>query len=350
MLEYDNSAFYYFSLTLLCFYLLPGYYFLFKELYLAFLCGPSSADGTAARTALEREKALKLRSRLSGYARLRRWPFLANLALLVVASAIFLYLISLVISDGEVSTFDPYHILGVEHGAAVAEIKRAYRKLSLKYHPDKNVGSKVAEEMFMKVAKAYEALTDETSKENYEKYGNPDGKQSLEVSIGLPSFILENPKVVLVLYLVAMVVVIPVAVGLWYSHSKQFGEKNILYESYTAFYQLLSEHHRVKHMPEVMAAAAECRKINVPRPEDADPLQSLKNKMKTEKLMSKPKFEHPAILKGNLLLHCHLLRLTQDLSPVPFLCLLEFQKFTACRTSARTSTRCCSRPRSSSTA
>ena len=42
---------------------------------------------------------------------------------------------------------------------------------------DENQGDKNAEDMFMKVAKAYEALTDETSKENYEKFGNPDGNR-----------------------------------------------------------------------------------------------------------------------------------------------------------------------------
>ena len=90
---------------------------------------------------------------------------------------LFVYLIRLVIADGHVQAFDPYSILGVDQGAAMGDIKKAYRKLSLIYHPDKNTGNKVAEEMFMKIAKAYEALTDETSKENYEKYGNPDGKQ-----------------------------------------------------------------------------------------------------------------------------------------------------------------------------
>ena len=45
-------------------------------------------------------------------------------------------------------------------GAEAREIKRAYRSLSLQYHPDKNPGNKMAEDMFMKIAKAYEALTD----------------------------------------------------------------------------------------------------------------------------------------------------------------------------------------------
>ena len=84
--------------------------------------------------------------------------------------------------------------MGVASNAEDKEIRKAYRKLSLEYHPDKNPGNKIAEEMFMKVAKAYEALTDDEAKRNWLEYGNPDGKQSLEVSIGLPSFLLDVAK------------------------------------------------------------------------------------------------------------------------------------------------------------
>ena len=107
-------------------------------------------------------------------------------------------------TDGEVNTFDPFSILEIDRGADNKQIKRAYRDLSLKYHPDKNPNNPAAEARFMMVAKAYEALTDETAKENFEKYGNPDGKQSLEVSIGLPSFLLDtaNRNLVLMVYLI----------------------------------------------------------------------------------------------------------------------------------------------------
>jgi translocation protein SEC63 len=319
MLEYDNSAFYYFAITMLLIYLIPGTWYLLAELYRAFIW--SGEVGTKARTSAEKDKANKLKKEVTGIARLKKTSFVVNLALVVVFGLIFLYLIRSVISDGEVQSFDPYQILGIDSGAAVGEIKKAYRKLSLKYHPDKNIGDKLAEEMFMKIAKAYEALTDEVSKENYEKYGNPDGKQSLEVSIGLPKIILENPKVVLVLYLIAMVVLIPVVVGWWYSNSKQYGENNIKYESYTAFYQLIQETHKVKNMPEVFAASAECRAINTSKPGDNEPLKAFYEKMKNEKLMQKPKYEHPVILRGNLLVHAHVLRLTKYLNDVRIKCI-----------------------------
>jgi len=324
MLDYDNSAFYYFALTLLSIYLIPGTWYALTELFHAFL--GSGALGSKARTSTEKAKSDKLKAATTGITRLQKSTFLINLAVLVVAWLLFLYLISLVISDGEVNTFDPYVILGIEQGAASGEIKKAYRKLSLKYHPDKNIGSKVAEEMFMKIAKAYEALTDETSKENYEKYGNPDGKQSLEVSIGLPRIILDNPKVVLVLYLVAMVVVIPVSVGLWYSNSKQFGEKNIKYDTYATFYKLLKSSTSVKQLPEIMAAAAECTTINQfnekaelrkKNEEESQVLKNLLTIMRKEKLMEKPTLEqHFPIMRGNLMLHVHMMRFADQLTEV----------------------------------
>ena len=209
MLEYDNSAFYYFAITLLTIYILPGTWYALSEFVLAF--AGSGEVGSKARTQSESAKANQLKRESTGFTRLDTTAYKVNLVFLLIAWVCFLYLMAMVVNDGEVNTFDPYTILGVAQGVATSEIKKAYRKLSLKYHPDKNIGDKNAEEMFMRIAKAYEALTDEASKENYEKFGNPDGKQALEVSIGLPRIILDNPKVVLVLYLIAMVVVIPLS-------------------------------------------------------------------------------------------------------------------------------------------
>lgn len=325
MLEYDNSAFYYFAITLLAIYAVPATWYAVAELFRAFF---STGDIISqARTKEEREKAELIRKQTAGWARLCTAHYLLNLLGLVISWLLLAYLLSQVIRDGQVSSFDPFQILGVPQGAALAEIKKAYRALSLKFHPDKNIGDKNAEEMFMKVAKAYEALTDATSKENYEKYGNPDGKQALEVSIGLPKWLLENPKTVLVVYLLAMVIVIPAGVGLWYSNSKQFGDKNVLYDTYNAFYQVLNESHRARHLVEVLAVSAESRSVNgtfrdsssaktsdAPSAETQAAYDAVFEAMKKEKRMLKPKFERPEILRGNLLLHAHLNRQTQLLN------------------------------------
>merc|ERR1719359_2501587 len=71
-------------------------------------------------------------------------------------------------------------------------IKKAYRQLSLKWHPDKNPNDALAAAQFIQITKAYKALTDEAAKANYEKYGNPDGPSTMKVSVGMPSFLLEQ--------------------------------------------------------------------------------------------------------------------------------------------------------------
>lgn len=67
---------------------------------------------------------------------------------------------------------DYYEVLGVERGADADEIKKAYRKLALKYHPDKNPGDKAAEEKFKELGEAYEALSDPQTRAAYDQYGH----------------------------------------------------------------------------------------------------------------------------------------------------------------------------------
>lgn len=65
---------------------------------------------------------------------------------------------------------DFYKILGIQKGANDDEIKKAYRKLALKYHPDKNK-SAGAEERFKEIAEAYEVLSDKKKRDIYDQYG-----------------------------------------------------------------------------------------------------------------------------------------------------------------------------------
>ncbi|MBL8001239.1 MAG: molecular chaperone DnaJ [Flavobacteriales bacterium] len=67
---------------------------------------------------------------------------------------------------------DPYSVLGVDRNASADDIKKAYRKLAIKYHPDKNPGDKAAEEKFKEAASAYEILSDPEKKARYDRFGH----------------------------------------------------------------------------------------------------------------------------------------------------------------------------------
>lgn len=67
---------------------------------------------------------------------------------------------------------DYYEILGVAKGAGADEIKKAYRKLAIKFHPDKNPGDKAAEEKFKEAAEAYDVLGDEQKRARYDRFGH----------------------------------------------------------------------------------------------------------------------------------------------------------------------------------
>jgi len=67
---------------------------------------------------------------------------------------------------------DFYELLGVDRSASTADIKKAYRKLAMQYHPDRNPNDKTAEAKFKEIAEAYEILSDEKKRQQYDQYGH----------------------------------------------------------------------------------------------------------------------------------------------------------------------------------
>jgi len=314
MLQYDNQAWNFFALAWLSLYLLPSWWSIRGKLYKVFIGTIDSEIGAIARTSDERNKAEELNKKTKGVKSLGK-GFWINFVLTIIFTVVFIYIASSIQAGGEVNSFDPFHILDIDGGATKQVIKKAYREMSLKYHPDKNPNNPAAEAKFMMVAKAYEALTDPVAKENYEKYGNPDGKQSLEVSIGLPSWLLDtdNRNIVLMAYLIFMVGIIPFCVWKYYSNSSKFGEKDVMYDTYSWFHHSLDEHSPIKFLPETFAGSAEFRARNMPKSEaDAHTTRQLLNKLKSS--MQKPRYNHPVCVKGNVLMHAYLTRKTSELS------------------------------------
>src|SRR5207248_11802893 len=67
---------------------------------------------------------------------------------------------------------DYYEVLGIQREATVDDIKKAFRRLAVKYHPDKNPNDSTSEERFKEAAEAYEVLSDQEKRARYDRYGH----------------------------------------------------------------------------------------------------------------------------------------------------------------------------------
>ena len=76
---------------------------------------------------------------------------------------------------------DFYEVLGISKSASPDEIKKSYRKLAMKYHPDKNAGNKDAEGKFKEVKEAYEILSDAQKRDAYDRFGHAGVGQGLSL-------------------------------------------------------------------------------------------------------------------------------------------------------------------------
>ncbi|PKO56550.1 MAG: molecular chaperone DnaJ, partial [Betaproteobacteria bacterium HGW-Betaproteobacteria-19] len=83
---------------------------------------------------------------------------------------------------------DYYEVLGLNRDAGDDEIKKAYRKLAMKHHPDRNPDSKESEDKFKEAKEAYEMLSDPQKKAAYDRYGHAGVDQSMGGGGGGPGF------------------------------------------------------------------------------------------------------------------------------------------------------------------
>lgn len=148
-------------------------------------------------------------------------------------------------------SFDPYEILGLEIGAELSQIRKQYRRMSLVLHPDKNPDNPLAVQEFIRLTKAYNILTDDTARENFQKYGNPDGPGSYSVAIALPKFLLEpkNQVLVLIVAFTILLVIIPGLVYINFLDTTSLDDGGILLDNKKIFGADLTENIQKKQIP-----------------------------------------------------------------------------------------------------
>ncbi|XP_078398635.1 translocation protein SEC63 homolog [Cetorhinus maximus] len=253
----------------------------------------------------------RLRSGKSGHSAI---PTLKKIGLISgwILLCCLLYKVSII--ENREKEYNPYEVLGVDPGASVSEIKKQYRQLSLKHHPDKG-GDEV---LFMRIAKAYAALTDEESRKNWEEYGNPDGPQATTFGIALPSWIVDqkNSMLVLAVYGFAFMVILPVVVGTWWYRSVRYSGDQILIHTTQLYMHFMNRtpNMNMKRLIMVLTAAFEfdprSNKEAVMRPTDNVEIPQLIRELGNvnEKKKELP-FCLPYSVKSRVLLLAHLSRL-----------------------------------------
>ncbi|XP_073531907.1 translocation protein SEC63 homolog [Phyllobates terribilis] len=239
----------------------------------------------------------------------------AKKVVLMFGWALFIFLAYKVSkTDKEYQEYNPYEVLGLDPGATVLEIKKQYRLLSLKFHPDKGGD----EAIFMKIAKAYEALTDDESRRNWEEYGNPDGPQATHFGIALPAWIVDqkNSMLVLLVYGLAFMVILPVVVGSWWYKSIRYSGDQILIRTtqiYT-YFVYKTRNMDMKRLIMVLAGASEFdpqyNKDASSRPADNVLIPQLIREIGGINLKkNEPPLTCPYSLKSRVLLLAHLSRM-----------------------------------------
>lgn len=227
----------------------------------------------------------------------------------------------------EIQVFEPFSILGLEPGVSDSEIKKAYRKLSILYHPDKNPDPEAHKYFVEFISKAYQALTDPISRENFEKYGHPDGRQGLQMGIALPQFLLNIDGAsggILLLGIVGVCILLPLIMAVIYlSRSSKYSGNYVMHHTVKTYYYFMKPALAPSKVMDVFIKAAEYMEIPVRR-SDGEPLQKLFMLVRSELNLDlknikqeQAKFwkQHPALVKTELLIQAQLTRESGELSP-----------------------------------
>jgi len=239
--------------------------------------------------------------------------------MLIVAWVVFfalVYKVSLI--EIEHNEYDPYSILKIDRGASDSEIKKRYRELSKVMHPDRGGD----EEKFKELVKAFKSLTHNETKENLEKYGNPDGPGATHFGIALPKWMVDDKNSIFVLgiYVLIFMIIMPTVVGLWwyksikYTSDKVFMNTVILYRAFL----IKSPSILAKRALMILASSFEFDRSQNPemidRESDSTEIRQLaKDLPHLQEKNREPPLCYPFSIKARALLQAHLSRL--ELNP-----------------------------------
>jgi len=321
VLGYDDTAFYFFAGSVMAVIVVPWtfnmiYNAVFPEASVETTFPKASKTGSAYRYCPTQDMTDKVDAarrearKCDGVAACVKGTKIGVLACMWLA----LYLIVVYVGEKqEIASFDPFKILDVDHSADAKDIKKAYRKLSLVYHPDKNPDDPAAASTFIRITKAYNALTDETAKANYEKYGNPDGPVMSKVGIGLPKFLLdkENHLMILCFFFFLLLFIVPMTFICYYQRTKNYAANGVMIETLQFLGYYINESTRVKNCPELLGASAESRAM-LGRQTDNNDMKPVSQQVVEH---MKRKFNVPIIVKNQFLIWAHMQRLHHLMTP-----------------------------------
>lgn len=272
-LEYDISAFWTFGATFLLIVTIP----LLNNIKNCLFYNPEIMDEhkyvnckcTACKLRLDKY-VMKKKKEQTGF-----FFIFKIIVLTIVLYLLYLSYDKIIQSEGQMKGFNPFEILEIDENADDKTIKRAFRRLSVVYHPDKN-SNPDAKAKFIKITKAFEALTDPVAKENFKKYGNPDGAGNMRIGIALPPFVYDkkNHMPILVLFLIFIVFVLPIGFYYWYVTENSVDENGLRPENKRIYYELLNENTLLRHVPFIIGSSYEFSNIKIAS-DEIDLLQKL---------------------------------------------------------------------------